>query len=116
LCTNISIDYGIMEKANNVFVIPSSFGWSDLGTWTSLWSNYRRDYWGNGVSGKQVMIYDSKDCMVIAPDNKLVILQGLDDFVVVDSGDVLLICKKDQEQHIKEFTADVKRHLGENYL
>lgn len=116
LCTNISIDYGIMEKANNVFVIPSSFGWSDLGTWTSLWANYNRDYWGNGVSGKQVMIYDSKDCMVIAPDNKLVILQGLDDYVVVDSGDVLLICKKDQEQHLKEITADVKRHLGDNYL
>ncbi|MBK6729543.1 MAG: mannose-1-phosphate guanylyltransferase [Bacteroidetes bacterium] len=116
LCTNISIDFGLMEKASNVFVIPSSFGWSDLGTWTSLWSNYSSDYWGNAVNGKQVLMYDSKDCMVIAPENKLVVLQGLDDYVVVDSGDVLLVCKKDQEQHLKEITSDIKRYLGDTYL
>lgn len=116
LCTNISIDYGIMEKADNVFVIPSSFGWSDLGTWKSLWTNFNHDYWGNAVHGNKVMMYDSKDCIVIAPENKLVVLQGLDDYVVVDSGDVLLVCKKDQEQNLKEITADIKRNQGDTYL
>jgi mannose-1-phosphate guanylyltransferase len=116
LCTNISIDYGIMEKADNVFVIPASFGWSDLGTWASLWNNYNRDYWGNAVKGKKVMIYDSKDCMIMAPDDKLVILQGLDDYIVIDQDDVLLICKKEHEQEIKNITADVKRRLGDKFL
>ncbi|HAE13292.1 MAG: mannose-1-phosphate guanylyltransferase [Chitinophagales bacterium] len=116
LCTNISIDYGIMEKADNVFVIPASFGWSDLGTWASLWNNYNRDYWGNAVKGKKVMIYDSKDCMVMAPDDKLVILQGLDEYIIIDQGDVLLICKKEHEQEIKNITADVKRRLGDRFL
>lgn len=116
LCTNISIDYGILEKADNVYVIPASFGWSDLGTWASLWNNYNRDYWGNAVKGKKVMIYDSKDCMVMAPDDKLVILQGLDDYIVIDQKDVLLICKKEHEQEIKNITADIKRRMGDRFL
>ena len=116
LCTNISIDYGIMEKADNVFVIPANFGWSDLGTWASLWNNYNRDYWGNAVKGKKVMIYDSKDCMVMTPDDKLVILQGLDDFIVIDRDDVLMICKKEHEQEIKNITADIKRRIGDRFL
>lgn len=116
LCTNISIDYGIMEKADNVYVMPASFGWSDLGTWASLWNNFNRDYWGNAVKGKKVMIYDSKDCMVMAPDDKLVILQGLDEYIVIVQKDVLLICKKEHEQEIKNITADVKRRLGDRFL
>ncbi len=115
-CTNISIDFGIMEKANNVFVIPSSFGWSDLGTWNGAWENMEKDYLGNAVAGKQVVVIDATKCMVHAPDHKLVVLQGLDDFIVVDTKDVLLVCKKDKEQDIKEFVAEVKRHKGEKYL
>lgn len=116
LCTNISIDFGIMEKAENVYVIPSSFGWSDLGTWNSAWENMEKDYLGNAVAGKNVMIMDATRCMVHTPDSKLVVLQGLDDFIVVDTNDALLICKKEKEQEIKDFVAEVKRNKGEKYL
>ena len=105
-----------MEQADNVFVIPAAFGWSDLGTWASLWENYEKDYYGNAVKGKNVMIYDSTNCMVMVPDKKLVILQGLEDYIVIDTGDALLICKKDKEQEIKEMTADIKRKELDEYL
>ena len=114
--TNISIDYGVMEKANNVMVIPASFGWSDLGTWGSLYDRYEKDYFGNAVNGKNVMIYDATNCMIMSQDDKLVVLQGLDDFIVVDSPGVLLICEKEKEQHIKQITSDVKKKKGEDFL
>jgi len=108
-CPNISIDFGIMEKANNVRVIPASFGWSDLGTWSSLYEHYEKDYYSNAVSGKRVMVYDAANCMVMAPDDKLVVLQGLDNYIIVDTEDVLLIFEKTEEQKIKEITDDIKR-------
>jgi mannose-1-phosphate guanylyltransferase len=115
-CTNISIDFGVMEKADNVYVIPASFSWSDLGTWKSAWDNMEKDYFGNAVTGKKVMAVDAKNCMVHAPENKLVLLQGLDDFIIVDTKDALLICQKEKEQDIKEYLADVKRSMGDKYL
>ncbi len=115
-CTNISIDYGIMEKADNVYVIPSSFGWSDLGTWTSAYENMEKDYFGNAVAGKNVLIIDATKNVVHANDKKLVLLQGLDDFIVVDTKDVLLICKKEKEQEIKNYVAEVKRNIGDQFL
>lgn len=115
-CTNISIDFGIMEKADNVYVIPASFGWSDLGAWNSAWENMEKDYLGNAVAGKNVMIVDATKCMVHTQDNKLVVLQGLDDFIVVDTNDVLLICRKEKEQEIKDFVTEVKRNKGDKYL
>jgi mannose-1-phosphate guanylyltransferase len=115
-CTNISIDFGIMENASNVYVIPSSFGWSDLGAWNSAYENFEKDYFHNAVAGENVVIIDATKCMVHAPDKKLVLLQGLDDFIVVDTADVLLICKKDKEQQIKEYVAEVKRKKGDKYL
>lgn len=115
-CTNISIDYGIMEKADNVYVMPSSFGWSDLGTWNSAYENMEKDYFGNAVAGKNVMIIDATKNVVHANDKKLVLLQGLDDFIVVDTADVLLICKKEKEQEIKEYVAEVKRNKGDKFL
>ena len=115
-CTNTSIDYGIMEKAQNVFVIPASFGWCDLGTWESAWDNSEKDYLGNAVFGDQVMIIDAAECMVSAPKGKLVVLQGLEGKIVVDTPDVLLICDRDREQHIKEYVAEVKRNKGDRYL
>lgn len=115
-CTNISIDFGIMEKADNVYVIPASFSWSDLGTWNSAWENMEKDYFGNAVSGNSVMVVDANNCMVHVPDNKLVLLQGLHDYIIVDTKDVLLICKKDQEQEIKEYVAEVKRNKGDKFL
>jgi mannose-1-phosphate guanylyltransferase len=115
-CTNISIDYGIMEQADNVYVIPSSFGWSDLGTWNSAYENLEKDYLDNAVNGNNVVIIDSTHCMVQTEDKKLVLLQGLDNFIVIDTSDVLLICKKEKEQEIKEYVAEIKRKKGEKYL
>ncbi|HNJ58557.1 MAG TPA: sugar phosphate nucleotidyltransferase, partial [Chitinophagaceae bacterium] len=116
LCTNISIDFAIMEKADNVYVMPSSFGWSDLGTWNSAYENLEKDYLANAVVGNNVIIIDATKCMISATDNKLVLLQGLDDCIVVDTQDVLMICKKDKEQEIKEYVAEVKRIKGDIYL
>lgn len=116
LCTNISIDYALLERADNVYVLPSSFGWSDLGTWNSAYDNIEKDYLGNAVASQNTIIIDATKCMVSAPDNKLIVLQGLDDFIVVDTNDALLICKKEKEQAIKEFVAEVKRSKGDKYL
>ena len=116
LCTNISIDFGIMEKADNVYLIPSSFGWSDLGTWNSAYENLEKDNLENAVAGDNVIIVDASRCMVHAPNDKLVLLQGLDKFIVVDTSDVLLICHREKEQEIKEYVAEVKRNKGDQYL
>lgn len=116
LCSSISIDYAIMEKANNVYVIPSSFGWSDLGTWASAYDNLEKDYLGNAIAGDKVMVIDSTQCMITAPDGKLLVLQGLNDFIIIDTKDVLLICKKEKEQEIKEYVSEVKRNIGDKYL
>jgi mannose-1-phosphate guanylyltransferase len=105
-----------MEKADNVYIIPSSFGWSDLGTWNSAYDNMEHDYLGNAATGKHIMVIDATKCMVHVPNEKLVVLQGLDDFIVVDTKDVLLICKKEKEQEIKEYVAEVKRNKGERFL
>lgn len=115
-CINISIDYGIMEKADNVYVIPSSFGWSDLGTWASAYETIEKDYLDNAVAGNNVVIIDATKNMVHVNNNKLVLLQGLEDFVIVDTKDVLMICKKDKEQEIKEYVAEIKRSKGDKFL
>jgi len=115
-CVNISIDYGIMEKADNVYVIPSSFGWSDLGTWASAYENLEKDYLANAVTGNNVVIIDATKNIVHADNKKLVLLQGLDDFIIVDTKDVLLICKKEKEQTIKEYVAEIKRNIGDKFL
>lgn len=115
-CVNISIDYGIIEKADNVYVIPSSFGWSDLGAWGSVYENMDKDRLENAVVGENVMMFDSSKNVIHANNNKLVLLQGLDDFIVVDTDDALLICRKDKEQQIKEYLAEIKRNKGEKFL
>ena len=115
-CTNISIDFGIMEQADNVYVIPASFEWSDLGTWNSAWDNMDKDYFQNAVAGNNVMVINSENCMIHVPDNKLVLLQGLDNFIIVDTKDVLMICHKEKEQDIKEYVAEVKRNKGDKHL
>lgn len=116
LCKNISIDYGVMEKADNVFVIPADIGWSDLGTWQSLYEKYNKDANGNAISGKNVMPFDAKDNMVMAPDGKLVVLQGLEGYCVIDTEDALLICRRDKEQEIKQINSEIKKTKGEKYL
>ena len=107
-CKNISIDYGIMEKSENVFVYPSNFGWSDLGTWSSLYNHLPLNDKRNSIKGNQVMIYNSTDNIVNMPDNKLVVIQGLSGYIIVENNGALLICKKEDEQQIKEFVADIK--------
>ena len=116
-CANISIDYGIMEKADNVYVLPSEFGWSDLGTWASIYELAEKDYVGNAViPSEKVIMYDSSNCMVNVPGEKLVILQGLHDFIVVEANNTLLICPRDQEQNVKKVVADVKQQFGTKYI
>ncbi len=115
-CVNISIDYGIMEKADNVYVVPAAFGWSDLGTWTSAYDTIEKDYLDNAVTGNNVIIIDATKNMVHADNKKLVLLQGLEDFIIVDTKDVLMICKKDKEQEIKEYVAEIKRNKGDKFI
>jgi mannose-1-phosphate guanylyltransferase len=116
-CVNISIDYGIMEKANNVYVLPSEFGWSDLGTWASIYDLADKDYVGNAViPSEKVIMYDSSNCMVNVPGEKLVILKGLHDFIVVESNNTLMICPRSEEQNVKQVVADVKSKFGTKYI
>jgi len=115
-CPSISIDFGIMEKANNVFVIPSSFSWSDLGTWNSAHANMEKDYFDNAVVGDNVMVFETHNSVIQAPDKKLILVQGLEDYIIVDTNDVLLICKKEKEQEIKDYVSEIKRTKGEKFL
>jgi len=107
-CESVSVDVGILEKADNVFILPAVFGWSDLGTWTSAWENMDKDDMQNAISGDRVLVVDSSNCIVHAPNNKSVVLQGLDNFIIVDTSDALLICSKDKEQSIKQYVDMVK--------
>lgn len=115
-CQNISIDYGIMEKASNVYVLCSDFGWSDLGTWGSLYESSNKDDHENVVSGQNVMLYNSTNCIVNIPNNKLVVLHGLDGYIVVESEGILLVCKKEEEQQIRQFVNDVRMNKGEEFV
>lgn len=111
----ISIDNGILEKAENVFVIPSSFGWSDLGTWRSLYENSEKSENNNVTKGKHILTYNSKDSLIYTTQNKAIIVDGLDNFVVVDTEKSLLICPMDRDQSIKAFVGDLKINKGEEF-
>jgi mannose-1-phosphate guanylyltransferase len=105
-----------MEKADNVYVLPADFGWSDLGTWASIYEMAEKDYVGNAViPSEQVIMYDSSNCMINVPKNKLVILQGLHNYIVAESNNILLICPRSEEQNVKNITADVKAKFGNKY-
>lgn len=111
----ISIDYGVMEKADNVYVVPGEFGWSDLGSWSSLHEYHSKDYEGNVIDGN-AMLYDSNECIIRSPQEKLVVVQGLEGYLVADCEDVLMICKKDDENKIRSIVSDVKSEKGEKYI
>jgi mannose-1-phosphate guanylyltransferase len=117
-CRSISIDYGIMEKASNVYVIPSDFGWSDLGTWTSLYEISDKDAHGNVVKGKNIFAYDTKDCMISAngQNGRLVVVKSTENLIIVDTPDVLMICDKNHEQEIKQIVTDIKLKFDEKYI
>ncbi|MEO8591519.1 MAG: mannose-1-phosphate guanylyltransferase [Flavobacteriales bacterium] len=114
-CDSVSIDYGIMEKAGNVFTVVSEFGWSDLGTWGSLYTHLPKDFNGNAVIGN-VRLYDCDRNVVHAHDDRLMVLQGLEDYVVVSTKDALLVCRKQDEQKIKQFVNDLKADSGDRYI
>jgi len=113
--TKISIDFAIMEKAENVYTIPSSFGWSDLGTWGSLYAESEKDEKGNVINASS-MTEDVKNCLIRAPKEKLLVLRGLHDFIVIDEGDVLLIYPKGNEQEIKKVTEAISGTKNESFL
>ncbi len=113
---NISIDYGVMEKADNVYVLAADIGWTDLGTWGSQYEHSAKDNNGNAIVGNNVMTYDSHNNVVNVPKNKLVVLQGLDDYIVVESDNILLVCKKQDEQQIRQFVSDVKKNKGDKFI
>lgn len=111
----ISIDNGIMEKADNVYVIPSSFGWSDLGTWKSLYENSKKDKQGNLKRGKPILTYNTNKSLIYTSQHKAVIVDGLDNYIVVDTENALLICPMDNDQTIKTFVSDLKLNKGEQF-
>jgi mannose-1-phosphate guanylyltransferase len=113
-CRSISIDYGIMEKSDNVVVLLSNFGWSDLGTWKSLYDLSKKDDNGNVVRGN-VMLYGTKNSIARVGDGKLLVVQGLNNYIVVESNDAIMICHKDEEQKVKEFVADVKEQKEKKF-
>ena len=113
---SISIDYAIMEKATNVYTIPSEFGWSDLGTWASLHAESEKDTEGNSTNSENVMFFESKNNMIRLPKNKLAVVSDLEDYIIVDEDDVLLIFPKSKEQEIKKITGLIKEKKGETYV
>lgn len=115
-CTNISIDYGIMEKAKNVYVLSAEFGWSDLGTWKSLYEELPHDDAGNATVGQHVMLDKTSNCIVNFPADKLAVIQGLENYIVVFADNVLLICPKDDEQQVRNLVNDVKLKKGDRYV
>lgn len=116
ICKNISVDYGIMEKAKNVHVFAAEFGWSDLGTWGALYELRKKDENLNTIVGNRVKTYNTKNCIVNMPNNKVAVIQGLEDYIIVDTDEVLLICKKEEEQQIKQYVTDVKIDFGDRFV
>jgi len=113
---SISVDYGIMEKAQNVYVLTADFGWSDLGNWGTLYENRKKDDTGNVISGDNILIYDTKNCIINISGEKIAVLQGLEGYIVAESNDTLMICKREDEQQIKKFVTDVRIKKGDSLV
>lgn len=107
LCESISVDFGIMEKAANVYVMEATFGWSDVETWDSLYGTCTKDDNGNAIVSGNVFAYEVKNCVVHVPSTKTVVLQGMEDYIVAGDEDTLLICRRDQEHRTFKFSSDV---------
>ena len=113
---NISIDYGIMQKALNIYTFPVEFGWNDLGTWNSLYEKLNKDHDQNAVVNAKTIFRNASNNMIRTVKNKHVIIQGLNDFIVIEKDDVLLICPKKNEQEIKQIVAEVKEQFGDDLV
>ena len=105
-----------MEKSNNVFVYPSEFGWSDLGTWGSLSNHLDSDEKNNFLLSKNILTYDSKNNIIRTEDDKMCIVNGLEGYIVIETQNALLICKKDEEQKIKQFVSDIKFNIDDKFI
>ncbi len=114
-CPNISIDYGVMEKAESVHVLQADFGWSDLGTWGSLYDLSKKDEQHNATLHCEAMYYDSESNIVVLPKGRLAVVKGLKDMIVVESDDVLLICPKAEEQQIRQIVVDAESRYGNRF-
>lgn len=115
-CENISIDYGIMERSENVYVRCGDFGWSDIGTWGSLYQHAVKDGSGNAITSGNVLTYNTKNTVISMPSGKVAVIDGLEDYLVVDKGNTLLICRQQSEQSIRNYVEDVKYRFGEDYI
>lgn len=115
-CKSISIDYGIMEKADNVYVVLGDFGWSDLGSWDSLHEIIDKKDEQRNVVQANALLYDTRNCMIKVPKDKLVVVHDLNGYLITEHDNVILICKKDAEKKFREFVADVKDSKGERFL
>jgi len=115
-CPNISIDFGILEKASNIYVLTADFGWSDLGTWGSLHDLSEKDENNNAILKCDALLYNSHDNLVSLPKGKLAVLHKMDGYIVAESGNVLMICKKENEQEIRQFVIDTQLKKGDEYI
>lgn len=114
-CNNISIDYGIMEKASEVFVVLGDFGWSDLGSWESLHELSEKGEDENVIMGN-ALLFETSNSLIKGPNDKLIVVQGLEDYLVVESDNITLICRKSEEHKFREYVAQVKEKKGKQYL
>ena len=115
-CKPISIDYGIMEKADNVYVSCGDFGWSDVGTWGSVYQLSRKDRYANVKLGDGCYTYDTRSTIISVPEGKVAIINGLKEYIVIDTDDVLMICPRSEEQSIKKYIDEVKFEKGDKYI
>ena len=115
-CRTISIDYGVMEKADNVYVLCADIGWSDLGTWGSLYDHTTKDENGNGIIGDNAITMKSKNCLVNVSSGKKVVVHGLDNFIIVEDNNSILIINKEDEQEIREVVERVSKNFGEEFI
>ena len=105
-CENISVDYAIMEKASEIFVCPADFGWSDLGTWGSLMAQTAKDLYGNCKIGSNISLFDTHNCIIHTTEERKVVVQGLDGYIIAEKDNTLLICKLSEEQKIKQYSEE----------
>ncbi len=115
-CRAISIDYGVMEKADNVYVHSGDFGWSDVGTWGSIYQHSRKDRYANAKSNDDILTYDTRNSIISLPEGKTAVVSGLKDYIVVDTDDVLMICPRQEEQNIKRYIEDVRYKSGDRHI
>lgn len=115
-CEFVSFKYSILFKTKQLHVLTTHMAWTNLGSFNTLWEVHGKDYVGNSVTGKQVIMYNATGCLVHVPENKLTVIQGLEDYMVIDSGDVLLIYPKKDEADLPNVLQDVKRLKGDHYL